>query len=385
MDFSNNISSNDKDLIQQFHYKGTNLLFEFRNHLSAITAFSELLYDHAQTYPTYNSYSRVIINSSNHLLELVENIFKNPFLQSKHLEVLKLDCYLHDFFYEIYKNFKKYNYYLKKKDISFKYSISENLKSIKLRFATHELNIILFELLSNAFKFTHNGEIIFGVEGNKNSLKFYVKDTGIGIPKSVLNNVFQNTPITSDVNNSDLCSKVSGLTTIKKMTDRIDGKLEVISSINKGSEFYLYLPINIDLNQALKHLNYETICIASPDTKFNLLVIGDIDTYNILNIICLGSNFTTIFAEDEVKAIEEFKKGRQFDMILIDLTSNLKSQINLFSECKGNNKEAQIIALRSKTTAQLISSDLQNIYTKIILKPVPYLKISQLIKSLINK
>ncbi len=375
----------NEEFYHVLRYDRSNLYFEIRNHLNTITVFSELLHDKSLNHPKFNNYSQVIISSCNHLSELVEDIIKNPFIQSEQLEVLKLDCYLTDFFNGIYNNFKKNSYYLKKRDISFKFIIPEELKSAKFRLATHEINIILYELLSNAFKYTTNGEIVFGVESYQNSLRFFVKDTGIGISKSVLTDIFRTTSINSHLLvDLDLKTKLPGLSTIKKLTDRINGELEVISRIDKGSEFYLHIPIKIDFNEALRYINDKTNCFYNLNAKYHLLVIGDIDTYNVFNFISSKDHIAISFAEDEAQAIEKFNTGMQYDMIFIDITNNLKSQINLCSKCKEINKEAHIIALKNITTDQLISPNLQNSCTKVILKPIPYTKLSQLMKSLIE-
>ena len=106
------------------------------------------------------------------------------------------------------------------------------------------LSEILKKLIDNAIKFTHQGEVEFGyrMEG-KEKIRFFIKDTGIGIDQSNLERIFErflqiDHTITRKYEGTGL-----GLAIARHYTELLGGQIEVKSEVNSGSEFSFWLPV----------------------------------------------------------------------------------------------------------------------------------------------
>ncbi|WP_215224038.1 hybrid sensor histidine kinase/response regulator transcription factor [Echinicola shivajiensis] len=103
----------------------------------------------------------------------------------------------------------------------------------------NKLDIILYNILSNAFKFTpKGGKVILGFKVLKEEVKIFVKDTGIGIPPEDLENIFE--PFYQSTH--DLPGTGLGLPLSKSYMQLHDGRIEVDSTLHVGSDFSLFFP-----------------------------------------------------------------------------------------------------------------------------------------------
>ena len=133
-----------------------------------------------------------------------------------------------------------------KKNIGF--SFHSSIESLEMIFDQDKLEKILFNLLSNAFKFTpENGKVTVDVdvktEGDSRWLDIRVKDTGIGIPREnqekIFERFFQNDIPRSMVNQGTGI----GLSIVKEFVKSFKGTISVESEPNKGSTFIVELPV----------------------------------------------------------------------------------------------------------------------------------------------
>ena len=103
---------------------------------------------------------------------------------------------------------------------------------------------ILTNLVKNAIKYTENGTIEFGCFKKGDFLEFYVKDTGIGIPKDRQEAIFER------FIQADIADKMArqgaglGLSISKAYVEMLGGKIWVESEEGIGSTFYFTLPYN---------------------------------------------------------------------------------------------------------------------------------------------
>jgi signal transduction histidine kinase len=122
------------------------------------------------------------------------------------------------------------------------------IPSKELNLFSDELRIkqILANLLSNALKFTEDGEVVFGFRRVKNhKIRFFVKDTGIGIPKDKQKMIFERFRQADDSSTRKYGGTGLGLAISKNLVELLKGKIDVQSEVNMGSEFYFTLPENI--------------------------------------------------------------------------------------------------------------------------------------------
>jgi signal transduction histidine kinase/ligand-binding sensor domain-containing protein/DNA-binding response OmpR family regulator len=140
-----------------------------------------------------------------------------------------------------------------KKNIGF--SFHSSIDSLEMIFDQDKLEKILFNLLSNAFKFTpENGNVSLELDvkndGDARWLTIRVKDTGIGIPpenkEKIFDHFFQNDVPRSMVNQGTGI----GLSIVKEFVKAFGGNVRVESEPNKGSTFIVELPVREILHPA---------------------------------------------------------------------------------------------------------------------------------------
>jgi len=110
---------------------------------------------------------------------------------------------------------------------------------------------VFTNLVSNAFKYTDKGEIVIGMVKEEDLIKFYVKDTGIGIPEKEREKIFERFYRGSNINSAAIRGTGLGLSIVKELVEMIGGKIWVESNLypdihqdrgGKGSTFYFTIP-----------------------------------------------------------------------------------------------------------------------------------------------
>jgi signal transduction histidine kinase len=103
---------------------------------------------------------------------------------------------------------------------------------------------VLLNLLGNAIKFTHQGEINFRVRVVNDRLEFSVSDTGMGIPKDEIEMIFRPFERARGAKHNAIEGTGLGLAISRFLVEAHNGMLEVETEIGKGSTFRFSLPIN---------------------------------------------------------------------------------------------------------------------------------------------
>ena len=103
---------------------------------------------------------------------------------------------------------------------------------------------VLIKLLSNALKFTTSGFINFGYEKNNSDIKFFITDSGCGIPKDKFEIIFERFRQVDDSLTRKFGGTGLGLTIVKKITERMGGKIWLKSQLEVGTTFYFTIPKN---------------------------------------------------------------------------------------------------------------------------------------------
>lgn len=183
---------------------------------------------------------------------------------------------------------------------------------------TTRLQQVLFNLLNNAIKFTSEGSIEFGVNMvDKETLEFYVKDSGIGVQKKDHTKIFEMFG-QADASNTRLHGGSGlGLTISKKLVELMGGKIRLESEPGKGSTFYFTLPyrkVSIsgqDLKKFLVNEEVKKDCL--------LLVEDNIINLRLTKLILEKSGFKVIPASNGQIAVDLYKNQKEIKLILMDI------------------------------------------------------------------
>jgi len=184
------------------------------------------------------------------------------------------------------------------------------------------LHQIILNLMSNAVKFTHKGEIVVSVrllKENENnvSIEFLVKDTGIGITEEKKGKIFENFQQASSGTTRLYGGTGLGLAIVKQLVEAQGGSISITSKIDVGSTFGFIL--NFPKTKAEAELELGTMEL-DPDIKnIKVLVVEDIALNQLLMKTLLDDfGFERDIADNGKIAIEKLK-ANTYDIILMDL------------------------------------------------------------------
>lgn len=177
------------------------------------------------------------IERINSLINQMLNFQKFSLNNTSSLQVTKIN--LHDFISSIINDFKPL---LEQKQLTIE--VQNNYKKELFYYDEDYLNKILFNLISNAIKYSfEDSKIIVSLENNdKDNLLIKVKDFGIGIPKAAQKNILTKFFRAKNVMNNQFSGTGLGLMIVKNIVENSKGKITFKSSNNKGTIFKVFLP-----------------------------------------------------------------------------------------------------------------------------------------------
>jgi CheY-like chemotaxis protein len=187
------------------------------------------------------------------------------------------------------------------------------------------LKIILDKLVNNAIKFTKIGVIEIGYDIVKktdtiNEFVFYVKDTGIGIPKDFHKIIFERFRQVEETNTRNYEGSGLGVTIAYKLVRLLGGRMWLESELEKGSTFYFSLPLEIK-KAKINKTTPKPPKKAVPDYSSKRILIAE-DTesnFKLLEQYLKRTKIEIIWAVDGVEAVEFCKQNESIDLILMDM------------------------------------------------------------------
>jgi len=216
---------------------------EIQTPIKAIISFSNLLQSDKQDEKRRKELISVIEGNSNALLNLTNDILEFTRLQSKNVKLYTIRFELNLFLLELFPVFESLRRRQSEKDIKLRLSLDNKDKPLMINSDPSRLRQIFTNLISNAFKFTHEGVVEYGCSlTENNNVLFFVRDTGLGISKEYQRKIFKRffqepKPLSTKKEGTGL-----GLPITQSLIKLLGGKIWVDSKIGKGSTFYFELP-----------------------------------------------------------------------------------------------------------------------------------------------
>ncbi|NPD45484.1 MULTISPECIES: PAS domain-containing sensor histidine kinase [unclassified Lentimicrobium] len=212
---------------------------ELRTPLNAVIGFANLIFDE-EDLVEIRDYSRIINNNSNVLLNLIEDIFDISLIESGQMQVLNGEFDVVKAINEVYEIFPVEISMLDKMDIDFKLNIQA--EGILIDSDVFRFKQILMNLVRNALKFTEKGFIHISFKALEDTIEIEVKDSGIGISKDKLEQIFEIFEQGETGYNRKFGGAGLGLSISKKLAIILGGDIRVTSNSGLGSTFILSLP-----------------------------------------------------------------------------------------------------------------------------------------------
>jgi len=182
-----------------------------------------------------------MIKNSDDLISTIENLVDIAHLSTNQFNIKETEFELIPLLENILKTGKENIVYRNKKELILHLNKDEN---IKLYSDKNIIQKILLHLIKNAILYTEKGSITIGYKKEKSDVILFVKDTGIGISKEKIDQIFSPFQQADENINIKVGGTGLGLTIVNGLIQLLDGKTWVGSEVNKGSTFYISLPLN---------------------------------------------------------------------------------------------------------------------------------------------
>ena len=208
--------------------------------------------------------------SSQHILSLLSNLLDfssleqgKQFIKRADFNAAELCDSLAEMFRPIAEN-KQLKFFYHKNISDDLYVNSDQLK----------IKQVVGNIISNALKYTIEGEVHFGVYFINNKLVFSVIDQGIGIPNDKIEEMFR--PFSKAENNPGLAEGNGfGLFVVKGMLEILGGNIKVMSELEKGSHFEIRIPVKVVENKLLEKDKNTDTQMVNTIKKLNILLVDD--------------------------------------------------------------------------------------------------------------
>ena len=220
----------------------SNMSHEIRTPLNAILGFVNLLIDENIS-KKHRNYLNIIQSSGENLLSIINDILDFSKLRSGEFNIEPKTFSIHE---EITHTMELFVASANAKNITITSFIDPAIPA-ELYADALRIKQILSNFLGNAIKFTNEGGVI-SVEASceEDILKIRVKDNGIGISKSDLNNIFTAFAQAQHSENKKIDGTGLGLSICHQLAEHMHGSVTANSALGKGSTFWLKIPVKIN-------------------------------------------------------------------------------------------------------------------------------------------
>ena len=326
----------------------SNMSHDIRTPMNAIVGFSEMLMDPALTREESTRFLDIIINSGDALLRLINDIIDISKIEARQLKIIKSDCSLNELLSDLYLSFSEEMSRNKLTNFRLVMSKQNPEKDYTLYTDNIRLRQIFYNLIGNALKFTDSGSIEFGYTfSDPKVFCFFVRDTGIGIPKDKLDFIFERFGQIEETHDRNKGGTGLGLAISKSLAELLGGVIWVESEVGVGTCFYFTLPAesstrSIEVPGDIHNeLNLDLL-----DWSDKLILVAeDVDSnYFLIQTILKKTGVHLLWAKNGQEAYEMCRENYDIDLVLMDIQMPIMNGYDATREIKKIRPSLPIIA-----------------------------------------
>ena len=324
-----------------------NMSHEIRTPMNGILGFAELLKEPDLTGEQQQEYIKIIEKSGARMLNIINDIVDISKIESGQMKATLLETNINEQLEFIYKLFNR--------EVEQK-GLQLSLKKVSLppesivETDREKLYAILTNLVKNSIKYTSKGFIEFGCEVAENGhglfLQYFVKDTGIGIPKNRHNAIFERFIQVDVVDKMARQGAGLGLAISKAYVEMLGGKIWIESEEGKGSTFWFTIPY-LPISKNGFNIGHEIITPIEENQikKLKILIAeDDKSSSQLISIIIRKIAGEIITVENGTEAVRACFENPDTDLILMDIQMPIMDGYEATRQIRQFNTDVIIIA-----------------------------------------
>lgn len=329
----------------------TNMSHEIRTPMNGIMGFTDLLQNPDLSEENLQHYTSVIQNSDKRMLAIINDLVDISRIESGSVQPVYTKTNINEILDYLFAFFQP-----QAKNKGLELHVEYEADPLVIETDKEKLNAVFVNLIKNAIKYTTEGKVDFGVRRTGGEPQFFVSDTGPGIPKENLENIFDRFYRGSEQEDKKSEGAGLGLSISKAYVEMLNGAIGVNSEPGKGSTFYFTLPTEDSMDKTTtterirkeddpeKILALFTVLVAEDDEPSRVYLS------ELLKRLCKK----LLFAKNGREAVQIYTENN-IDLVLMDIKMPVMDGYSAAIKIKGVDENAVIIA----QTAYALASDRQ--------------------------
>ena len=349
-----------------------NMSHEIRTPMNAILGFSEILQHEGIRPEDRQEYIKLINDKGNDLMNIISDLIDISRIEAGDMKLVKTHIKINDMILELFDQVKKEKALKGKDEVQIRYRIQEDTEYSILS-DKNRLRQVFNNLLGNALKFTNEGYIEVGFDILDDHVRFYVKDSGIGITPENQKVIFERFRQEDNSYTRKHGGTGLGLAISKQIVELLGGEIDVESKPDHGANFYFTLPLErkadpLPSGAKVDQPKYQNNLKLA--TKMILIAEDDSSNYMFLESLLRSTEAELIWARNGQQAVDIYAERDDIDLILMDIRLPEMNGLQATKKIRSTNQDIPIIALTAFAFADDREKSMEAGCTEHLSKPV---------------
>ena len=354
---------------------------EIRSPMNSIQGFTDIIMERGLSIPSAMEYVEIINNSTKRLLTIINDAIDVSMIDAGKMKLFAEPTSLNKILNQV-KRLNQVNASKNSNKIRTKYSLPNGADIANVD--ANRLTQVINNLVTNALKFTKNGSVTLSYEIANNMLKFYVEDTGVGIPMEQGYSIFERYTQVNGKVSSAIGGAGLGLAICKMIVEKMGGTIGYKSEMGVGSKFYFTIPYDVPSDILTAQKDNKTMELLDLMGKTILIADDEASNRALFSAMFKPTNATLLMANSGQQAIDIVSKGQQIDLILMDIKMFGMDGYEATRHIREINKDVPIIAQTAYVAGENRQKSIDAGCNFYITKPIDINNLFELIRGIIH-